>query len=352
MKDKYLQIFNYLLEFSKLRSKSIRDIENSKTNYIEVLWLNDIPKNEKINCIIQDGFSNESDYWLKISKPIEPEEPLFPNPPKELIDWIIPESLIQKDDLPELLTEIKGIDNSTIRLSESPEIQVVFDKYCENKWFNDSESYWKRKLIFDVEYGIYDKVITYYKKLFSIYNKSHQFGEEYELVMGIGLMNFKESDETPLICRHILTIKAEIEFEFTQKYSNLIVSQSLSDGIQIETDAIIDLFEQFDSSDIIEAERGALEFIKTNELVNPFDMDIHEVLQLLAERIKPGDGSYKIENQKARNSPQKETIFFAPALILRKRNTQSLTALYEKIISDISEVQNISIPTLDDLIVL
>lgn len=82
MKEKYLQIFNYLLEFSKLRSKAVRDIDNSKTNYIEVLWFNDIPKNEKIDSIIQDRFSNESDYWLKISKPVEPEEPLFPNPPQ------------------------------------------------------------------------------------------------------------------------------------------------------------------------------------------------------------------------------------------------------------------------------
>lgn len=350
MKEKYLQIFNYLLEFSKLRSKAVRDIDNSKTNYIEVLWFNDIPKNEKIDSIIQDRFSNESDYWLKISKPVEPEEPLFPKPPKELTDWIIPESLILRNELPELLTEITGVDNQIIRLVARPDIQTAFDAYCETKWFNDSESYWRKKQIFDGEYEIYDKVNDYYKKLFSIYNKSQQFGEEYELILGVGLMNFKENDETPLICRHILTIKAEIDFEFTLRNSSLTVRQGLSDGIQIETDAIIDLFEQFDSSDIIEAERGALELIKTKELVNPFDLDIHEVLQLLAERIKPGDGTYKNEMQKAKNTPQKETIFFAPALILRKRNTQSLTALYEKIISDISEGQDINIPTLDNLI--
>jgi len=33
-KDKYLQIFNYLLEFSKFRSKPVRDIESSDTQYL------------------------------------------------------------------------------------------------------------------------------------------------------------------------------------------------------------------------------------------------------------------------------------------------------------------------------
>jgi very-short-patch-repair endonuclease/transcription elongation GreA/GreB family factor len=352
MKDKYLQIFNYLLEFSKLRSKAVRDIENSKTNYIDVLWLNDIPQNEKIECVIQQEFSEDTDHWLKISKPKEPEEPVFPKPPKELIDWIIPESLIVKDELPELFNEIEGGDNEPIKLSERKDIQSLFDKYCENKWFNDSEIYWEKKQIYDAEYAIYDRVNTYYKKLFSIYNKSEQFGEEYELVMGIGLINFKESDDTPLICRHILTVKAEIDFEYSQKNSSIIVSQGLTDGIQIETEAIIDLFDQFESNDIIEAERKAFEIIKTKELINPFEKDIHEVLQLLAERIKPGDGEYKEENNKPKTIPNKETIFFAPALILRKRNTQSFTALYEKIISDIQNGEDISIPTLDDLIEL
>lgn len=352
MKDKYLQIFNYLLEFSKLRSKAVRDIENSKTNYIDVLWLDDIPQNEKIECVIQHEYLEDTDHWLKISKPTEPEAPVFPKPPKELIDWIIPESLNQKNELPELFSEIKGFDNEPVKLVNRKDIQDQFEKYCENKWFSDSEIYWKKKQIYDAEYAIYDRVNTFYKKLFSIYNKSEQFGEEYELVMGIGLLNFKESDDTPLICRHILTVKAEIEFEYTQKNSSLIVSQGLTDGIQIETESIIDLFDQFESNDIIEGERKALEIIKIKELVNPFDKDIHDVLQLLAERIKPGDGNYKEDHHKPKVVPNKETIFFAPALILRKRNTQSFTALYEKIISDIQNCEDISIPTLDDLIEL
>jgi hypothetical protein len=42
-KEKYLQIFEYLKEFSKIRSITIRDIEAHETHYPEKIWLNDIP---------------------------------------------------------------------------------------------------------------------------------------------------------------------------------------------------------------------------------------------------------------------------------------------------------------------
>lgn len=347
-KEKYLQIFKYLFEFSKLRSKPVRDILSSK-NYLDIIWFSNIPVNEKIDCIIHDNFTNEGGHWLKVSKPKEPEKPIFPNPPKTIEKWIIPESLLNKDELPELLQEIE-IEEQTLKLEDYPEIKSEFEEYCETKWFQDSDNYWKEKEIYDEKYRVYDQVNSVYKRLFSIYNKSQQFGDEYELIIGVGLMHFKESDDTPLICRHILSAKTEIQFEFSKRDSSIIVSQSLENGLVIETDAIIDLFDQFDSNDIIEAEKRGKELIKEKELVNPFDDDIHEVLQLLSERIKPGDGKYKEELSKSKEVSTKETIFFAPSLILRKRDTRSYTSMYEKIIEDIKETTEPQIPTLDDLV--
>jgi len=352
MKNKYLQIFNYLLEFSKIRSKAVRDIENSKTNYIDILWMSDIPIDEKIDCITHEEYSSESGYWLKISKPKEPEKPKFPSPPQKLKEWIKSDSLLDKNEFPVLLTEIAYENGKTKNLDDNYQIKLLFNNYCENKWFSDSDEYWVNYEIYEKEFAAYEKVNTIYKRLFSIYNKSQQFGEEYELIMGLGLMNFRENEDTPLICRHIIVSKAEVNFEFSQRSSRLIVKQSLSDGLQIETDAIIDLFDQFDSNDILDAEKKAIELIKEKELVNPFDKDIHDVLQLIAERTKPGDGSYKNDLERTKDIPTKETMLFSPALILRKRNTRSYTALYEKIIADIENGNEIEIPTLNDLIEL
>ncbi len=83
MKDKYLQIFNYLLEFSKIRSKAVRNIENAKTNYIDILWMSDLPDNELIESVTNENFSTDSDFWLKVSKPGEPVKPIFQNLPQK-----------------------------------------------------------------------------------------------------------------------------------------------------------------------------------------------------------------------------------------------------------------------------
>ncbi|MEW6609419.1 MAG: hypothetical protein AB1414_18570, partial [bacterium] len=50
-KEKYLQIFNYLLEFSKLRCNPVRNIESSETQYPNIIWFADIPQNELFDCI-------------------------------------------------------------------------------------------------------------------------------------------------------------------------------------------------------------------------------------------------------------------------------------------------------------
>ena len=68
-KSKYLQIFNYLKEFSKLRAKSVRDIETQETQYPEKFWLNNVPENELFENIIRSDFDSNNEYWLKIRKP-------------------------------------------------------------------------------------------------------------------------------------------------------------------------------------------------------------------------------------------------------------------------------------------
>jgi very-short-patch-repair endonuclease len=351
-KEKYLQIFNYLLEFSKIRSKAVRDINNAKTQYIEKIWLSDIPKNDLIDCILEDDFNKDADYWIKISKPIEPESPEFPQPPENLKNWIV-ENSIQKDDFPISKEYILTDDNNDkIYLEDNPNIKKDFDEYLENKWFKDSARYWEEYKNYEILFKAYNEVNLIYKKLFSIYNKSQQFGEEFEFILGLGLINFKENDESPPICRHVLTYGAEITFKYSQRDSSILISPNLTTDIQIETDAIIDLFEQFDSNNIIDAERKALNFVKDNNLeTSPFDKRNKETIQIIADRFRP-DGLFKDELTKPNDIPQKPTIVYAPALILRKRNTRSFTALYEKIIKDIKNNNDINIPTLDDIIEL
>jgi very-short-patch-repair endonuclease/cellulose biosynthesis protein BcsQ len=350
-KEKYLQIFNYLLEFSKLRSKSIRDIESADSQYPEIIWLANIPKCEIFDSILFDTYNQDADYLLKVSKPkFEPTPPSFPKINELLFEWIVEESLTDENGMPTLKENIlkNGKEQS---LSDHPRIVNAFQDYINNKWLDDLQIYQKDIENFKKVYADFDTQNKTYKRFFSVYNKAQQFGEEFELIMGIGLLYFKENDSAPLICRHILTSKVEISFEFSQRESFVKVSLGIENEIQIETDAILDLFEQFDSSNIIDAEKVTKDYIKDHNIGdNLFDSQIRDAIQLFADRLRP-DSQSSDEINKPKITPKRPSIFYAPALILRKRNTRSFTALYGKIINDIeNESDEFDIPTINDII--
>ncbi len=350
-KNKYLQIFNYLLEFSKLRSNPVRDIDSSETQYSDKIWFADIPHFDIFDCITFPTYNQEADYWLKIGKPKgEPRQPTFPKLSESLSDWIEKSSLTNENGTP-ILKETINKGTKTIPLTDNPEIKLEFQTYLNEKWIDDLELYKKDVVVYETKLAEYERQSKTYKNLFSIYNKVQQFGEEYELIIGVGLLHFKENANTPLICRHILTSKAEITFEFSAKESFVKVCPSPENEIQIETDAIIDLFEQFDSVDIIEAEKKVAEFLKEKNISDdPFDNQIKDAIQLFADRIRT-DGQSKDDLAKPKNVAQKPTVYFAPALLLRKRNTKSFTALYENIIDNINgEDDSIDIPSINDII--
>ncbi len=458
-RDKYLQIFNYLREFSKIRSNPVRDIQNS-TQYPEILWFADFPDNEEFQCITNKNFINDADYWIKISKPQEPIAPVYPtlNFSDNLNKWIVKESLLNETGTPLLYESIVvlnenyiapveyefdfneniiekeivvdeefednleknqkaenvieenqtiGVENEiiineekeenitdkevteeqsteseleldfdseienleendeeiektntwdieiTVFLTDFPEVNKEFEDYVAKRWNNEFGKYKTDLKKYKEQHSKYSSLYNTYKQLFSMHTKAKQFGEEFELVMGIGLLHFKETAHSPIICRHLLTSNAEIVFEVLENSSSLIVNPSLDNEIQIETDAIMDLFDQFDSTNLIEIEKLAKEFLTENDLADGlFDIQLKEVLQEMAARLRP-DSFFHDEIEVSKKVPSKPVISFSPALILRKRNTRSFTALYEKIIEDLTlEQDNIDIPTINDLIEL
>lgn len=347
-KEKYLQIFNYLKEFSKLRSNPVRDIDAQETQYPEKFWLNDIPENELFENIIRLEFNSDNDYWLKVKKPKEPTKPEFCKLSDNLELWIDRATLFDEEDEPKLKESIE-VKGEIIELENSPEIVEELQNYIEKKWIDDLIDYNEKIEAYNIEYAEYEKLNSVYKKLFRIFNKTQQFGEEYELVIGVGLLNFKENNARPKIFRHILTQRVDINFEYSQKDSQISITPNLESTPQIETDSILDLFDQFDSQNIIDAEKAVENYIKEKNIETVFD-NTEDALQMFAERVSP-DGSYKQILEKPKTTNIKPVISFSPALLLRKRNTRSFTALYDKILENIEGGEtDIEIPTINDLI--
>ncbi len=343
-KTKYLQIFEYLKEFSKIRNKPILDIDAQETQYLEKFWLNDIAENEIFENIIRADFNEDNDYWLKVGKPNEPEKPEFAKLTESLEKWIDKTTLLNEEGEPKLM-ETLTINDKTSFIEDFPELNKELQQYINNKWIDDLIEYNEKYKIYKIRHEKYEKVNTVYKQLFRIFNKNQQFGEEYELVVGVGLLNFKENNESPKVFRHILTQRVDIKFEDSQ----IFVSPNLESDPQIETDSILDLPKQFDSQNIIDAEQLVKNYLKEENIETIFS-NTEKALQIFAERISP-DGSYNHLIEKPNRTPSKPSITFSPALLFRKRNTRSFTALYEKVLEDIENGDDsLEIPTINDLI--
>jgi superfamily I DNA and/or RNA helicase/very-short-patch-repair endonuclease len=349
-KEKYLQIFNYLLEFSKIRSKAIRDIDSAPTQYVEKLWLAEIPKDKLFENVLYLEFNQDNDYWIKIKKPKEPEKPAFPKLSDDLELWIDKESLTN-DEAEPILKESIEKDGKILPVADFPEITEEFNKYVNEKWIDDLIEYQSKLDKYEQEHSQYEMLNNTYKQLFKIYNKVQHFGEEYELVVGVGLLNFKENMDAPKIFRHIITQRADINFEDSQKDSEITVAPNIESSPKIETDSIIDLFNQFDSSNIVDAEIAVEKFIGEKGIIHLFmDNQIKDALQIFANRFSP-NGKFKDIIEKPTVLDNKPTIYLSPALLLRKRNTRSFTALYEKILENIENGgEEFDIPSINDLI--
>ncbi len=350
-KAKYLQIFNYLLEFSKLRSKPVRDIENAQTQYPEIIWLSDIPIVEIFDCFTFPNYDSDSDYLLKINKPRnEPQRPSYPKLSSTLTQWIDSASLIDESKIPFLKQNIED-DGILINITEKPEVVAEFQKYLNNQLSLDRRAYKEVCAQYNKLQSEFDLQSEIYKRFFSIFNKVQQFGEEFELVFGIGLLAFHENNDTPRICRHLFTLKAEVTFDFSNNETYICVTSSPDGKLQIETDAIIDLPTQFDSNTIVDAENVTKQHIDDEKLTDDiFDNQFTNTIQFFSERLR-ADCQFKNEQAKPKVIPVEPTVYFAPALLMRKRDTRSFTAMYANIISQISSSpDNIDIPSLNDII--
>ena len=83
-----------------------------------------------------------------------------------------------------------------------------------------------------------------------------------------------------------------------------------------------------------------------------FAKKINDAIQIFVDRIRDDGNWQSIDKQsKPIEIPKRPTVYLTPALLLRKRNTKSLAALYEKIIQNVNLADDaIDIPSINDII--
>ncbi|MBM4334069.1 MAG: hypothetical protein FJ117_23110 [Deltaproteobacteria bacterium] len=209
-KARVIRLIDYLTRLASLRTKIFRDLDE----YVQVLWIHEIPREK--GCFTQAWGPTEEydqDIWIEIQTSPEPE---LPTVPETCSDWSKADTTRRTSDLPELHTTItKQVRNpgwkegaeqppfisQTFHLDRFPEVQKAWDKYVEEKWMPWAEQYEKWK-----------KVQQIYSALFAIRQEQLRLGEEYELILAMGLLTW-QTPSNQRVKRHLVVANALLEFE-------------------------------------------------------------------------------------------------------------------------------------------
>lgn len=314
-------LLDYLIELVRLRSKINRTIDDYKS----VLWIHEIPREQKY-CFTQAwGNTEESaeDIWVEIKKY---PEPILDEIPEICEDWADYSTLHDIKEIPLLRSsinvqkEIPTPDTNqdytkindviaiteTLNLADYPEVSQAWDQFVDKKWFPWADLY-KR----------WQHVQNVYTKLFQIYQEQQKLGEEYEFILGLGLLTWRIPSGHS-VKRHLITAKATLTFEAKRGIFTVTPAQ---DGAQLGVELdMLDIAEQpIYAKQIAEGLRSAED--------NPWDStSINPVLNALTNSLPSGQGEFHPESLviSLTDNQTKPIVDLAPALILRKRSARQV----------------------------
>lgn len=326
--EKALRLIRYLEEVTAMRSKVVRLIED----YQSVLWLDDIPHEKGCFTHAWGPSDKEPDIWVEVTKQ---EEPKLTDVPEECEEWIDdPQSLYDTSRIPGLRESITVVETFSGEQEgdESEEVEIERIEYLEKMpqiselWKEYVESEWKP---WAERHKRWQKVQNVYSKLFTIHQEQLKLGEEYEFVLGIGLLLWKLPNGQ-VVKRHLITAKASLHFE--AHLGRFVVGpQEVGEHLCLETDML-------DIQNIpLQAVEPAENKLDTTE-GNPWDNStIMIVLHALANSLSlDGTGAYHETEFRAPSFPENRlAVFYAPALISRKRSLRGLQQLLMKIRSHV-----------------
>ena len=297
--------------------------------------MHEIPREK--TCFTRAWGPNEEydeDIWIEIQKLPEPE---LPSVPEICHDWVNQDTLRRTNGVPQLLNTIirqeqnpvwKDETNQpqfiskTIMLEDNPRMQIAWSKYVEEKWRPWAAEHLK-----------WEKVHHVYSILFSIHQEQVRLGEEYELVLGLGLLTW-QTPSNQRIRRHLVVANALLEFE--ARIGKFTVRPNFDGAnLRIELD-MLDIEEQ-----PLQAEQVASEALGS-AADNPWDKNcIEGVLKGLVHSINPSGEYYDSFESKKPQFSEKPIVEYAPSLILRKRSITGLTEILKRIKKRIEEGEHI-----------
>lgn len=324
-------LFRFLREFSELKTRTIESIDS----YDAVLWLSEIPKDMGCHTAAwfrgQVGDDANLDTWIEIEKP---KLARYPRPPAEIRDWLEVQQLSDSSlEMPSLRAEIlveRKIDDEEdqartvdqpqlerLKIDDHPEIAECWEKYVENEWWPWAEV--DRRL---------QPIQAIYTKLFSIHQMQQRLGEQYEVILGQGLLKWRlQNGHT--IRRHLVVAQTSIEFSAG---TGVIKVGPAGEGAKLTLEQ-----DMLDPRQRPEPE--LLTALQTNlDQVGDSVWDQTQIDSVLKgwTHAASADSDYSCSLEEGDVTGHDPSVFLAPALMLRRRTERSYIRAFTEILNHLN----------------
>jgi len=329
IRDKAIRLFRYLSALAELRAKMVRDVASHEA----VFWFSELPREKECYTPAwDDGETTDEENWLRIDKPVKPP---LPPPPAECEHWFDAASLEDISAEPKLHDEIvdprwvpgdkqpgdecESTPPRRLPVSDHPHVALAWGKYLETKWHPWS-----------VQYQRWQRIQRAYRKLFAIYQEQQRRGEQYELVLGVGILVWTAGSGHK-ICRPIVTARVTITLE---RESGCISVVPALDGVDFRLEQ--DMMEVNERPPI--QDQKPIEQ-RVSALASPWNRrEITPILKGWLQTLpSAADATYQGTLQCPERATRTPQMAFAPVLILRKRGAQTMRDVLRKIVAQLSE---------------
>lgn len=302
LREKAVNLFTFLQEFVKLRSRSVRDL----AAYDHVDWLADILEEAESGTSVLSAPPTETS-WVSVDRL---DREASPAPPPELQGWMADPDGRE----PPELYEVRGLSDAEERFDDDPGRVAAWHRFLDlwRQWAEEDE----RR----------EKVERVYRRLFEIERLLEREGERRELLLAVGLLTWRRP--YGLVRRHLLVTEARIDLD--PESGRLTVGPA--------SDAVATAFEK-DMLDVGDQPRPtSLDQMvdAARAITNALDPEeVRPLLERCATELAP-DGTYHEDMRAVAQPADAPRIDFAPALIVRTRGEHSLIHAYGSIIKDLN----------------
>ena len=320
-------LFAFLREVVALRGRTVYSVDHA--DYELVKWLADVPQAEKCYCVVNadlDSHAEPPEQWLEIRKPQARPHPPIPPTLKPWLDAVeVADSSRPYPDLREeaFVDDVNGAGDEgkcsgSVSLEASPEILDQWNDYVERSWMPWAE----RDRVVRCVQDLYDD-------LFSAHQTLETRSEEFELLMGFGLLSWR-SPTGHVVKRHLVTAKCDLDFDSA---GGRIAIGPTAEGLEFSLEQdMLDVDEQPMAGDA-SGVRRSLDDVDGSFWAND---SLHKVLREWANSAA-SDGEYLEAEGRPVPPAEKMTVSWAPALILRKRTDRPILDMYDRILTLLEE---------------